>query len=315
MRGLMLGVGCAVLLVAALAPGSAARPGADPRLAPPAPPAQLTDKPWLEEVVRHMYRWYIDERDLDGVIADKQVVFWVRELKPGLDEGDRSLFGEVVLPQFKLEVTVKRADYTIPELGAVVKNDSFRITHVEGTEPGLKRAEGSVEVKIPYDEVRDDLFRTRSQASFPEGDLLERVRAAVRTELAKDAKDHPPGAGAAPAPGAPSAPGAPAPSPTQVVYVAPLSPVANEAWVFWETGRTLIRFASDIDLSNPAVWEHEKLAVKLYHLDSKVVVSLDEVAGSNAFMTRDEAGRALFNCVVLGKRLELETGVPAVTPK
>lgn len=32
---------------------------------------------------------------------------------------------------------------------------------------------------------------------------------------------------------------------------------------------------------------------------------LDEVAGSNAFMTRDQAGRVLFNSVVLGRKLEL----------
>jgi hypothetical protein len=65
-------------------------------------------------------------------------------------------------------------------------------------------------------------------------------------------------------------------------------------------------------LTNPAVWEHETLAVKLFSLDQKVVVSLDEVAGSNAFMTRDEAGRALFNCIVLGRRVSLQP--PANAP-
>jgi hypothetical protein len=40
------------------------------------------------------------------------------------------------------------------------------------------------------------------------------------------------------------------------------------------------------------------------------VVSLDEVAGSNAFMTRDQAGRILFNCMVLGRRLELAPPKP-----
>ena len=54
------------------------------------------------------------------------------------------------------------------------------------------------------------------------------------------------------------------------------------------------------------MWEHEDLAVKMYDLDEQVVVSLDEVAGSNAYLTRDQVGRALYNCVVLGKRLELD---------
>ena len=88
--------------------------------------------------------------------------------------------------------------------------------------------------------------------------------------------------------------------------MAPLSPVANQLWVFWENGRALLRFASDIDLSNDAVWENCNLAVKMWELDEQVVVSLDEVAGSNAYMTRDQVGRALYNCVVLGRRQVLE---------
>ena len=38
---------------------------------------------------------------------------------------------------------------------------------------------------------------------------------------------------------------------------------------------------------------------------TQTVVSLDEAAGSNAFLTRDQIGRALFNCVVLGRRIEV----------
>ena len=44
----------------------------------------------------------------------------------------------------------------------------------------------------------------------------------------------------------------------------------------------------------------------MYNIDEQTVVSLDEVAGSNAYMTRDQVGRALFNCIVLGRRLEFE---------
>jgi hypothetical protein len=67
----------------------------------------------------------------------------------------------------------------------------------------------------------------------------------------------------------------------------------------------LIRFASDIDLEHPAVWDHDELAVNIYDIDEQTVVSLDEVAGSNAYLTRDQVGRALFNCIVLGKRMVL----------
>ena len=293
---------CTILLtltaaVALLAATPVSSTGDSPRQPAAAMPPELTSQAWLNEIVRHLYRWYIDERDIDTVIKADAVVFWVRELKPALDEGDRSRFGEVVLPQFSLAVRVKQADYTIPELNATVKNSAFRIVSVGRIETPKSKPEGSVEIRANYTDLRDELFRTRNAAAFPEGELLERFRAAVRAKIQKEVERAP----------------VPVPAEEQVVYLAPLSPIANETWVFWETGRTLIRFASDIDLTNPAVWEHETLAVKLFPLDQKVVVSLDEVAGSNAFMTRDEAGRALFNCIVLGRRVSLEP--PANAPQ
>jgi hypothetical protein len=39
-----------------------------------------------------------------------------------------------------------------------------------------------------------------------------------------------------------------------------------------------------------------------------MVISLEEAAGSNRFMTRSQIGRALYNCIVLGQRV-------AVTPR
>ena len=91
-----------------------------------------------------------------------------------------------------------------------------------------------------------------------------------------------------------------------MIHLSPLSPVASELWVFWETGRMLLRYGSDLDLADPAVWDHDELMVEAFDIDEQVVVTLDEVSGSNAYMTRDQVGRALFNCVVLGKRLTLQ---------
>jgi hypothetical protein len=47
--------------------------------------------------------------------------------------------------------------------------------------------------------------------------------------------------------------------------------------------------------------------VHVYDPYSQMVISLEEAAGSNRFMTRNQIGRALYNCIVLGKRV-------AVTP-
>jgi hypothetical protein len=245
--------------------------------------------------MRYLYRWHIDERDIDTAIASGEVVLWIRALEPVLDEGDNSRFGEVVLPQFSTALRVKQADYRIPELDAPVKNADYRITGVTRIEvPGEMPAKYT-EIRLNYAEMRDELFRTRNQAQFPEGELLQRLRAAARAEVLRELqRDEASVTGV-----------------TQVVYLAPLSPTANEAWAFWETGRTLLHFSSDIDITNPDVWEHERLTVRVHDLDKGVVVSLDEVAGSNAYMTRDQAGRALFNCVVLGRRVELQPPAPA----
>jgi hypothetical protein len=260
---------------------------------------ELRNETWLFEVLHYVFDWYVDERDIPAVAKSGKVVFWVRELKPKLDEGDHSRFGEVVLPQFSLRVKVKNADYAVPELGVKIKTGEFKVVSVESFERGEHLRKGFTEVRADYARMRDRLFKTRNRTSFPDAALLERMRAALWEEIEKDYEDRhekpPPG--------------------VQTAYLASFSPVANEAWVFWETGRMIIRFASDIDLDNPAVWEHEKLAVTDYHIDRHVVITLDEVGGSNEFMTRNEAGRALFNCLVLGKKVEVQFGAPGAAPK
>ncbi len=278
-------------LLAQLVPGPSARSENSAGVDAPAAPTELTAKPLLYEIVRYLYRWHIDEADIDRVVDSNEVVFWIREVKVALDENDNSRFATVSLPQFRLEVRLKKADYAIPERDVRVTNEQYRIVSVATIDPDT-RPQDAVEIKHNYTDLRDELFRTRNQARFPEGELLERLRAAARRELEKAGVQRPAGEAA------------------NVIHLAPLSSVANEAWVFWESGRRLLRFDSDIDLADPRVWEHENLSVRVFEIDTKVVVSLDEVAGSNAFMTRDQAGRILFNCMVLGRRLELAPPKP-----
>lgn len=265
----------------------------------PAPEA-LRDPELLYEVVRHLYRWHLDERDAEKIVNKSQIPFWVREATPALDPGDKSRFGEIVIPDWDVEVRVKRADYTIPELDVKVQNDRFKIINVSrGDLPTTP--DGYDVVHTSYVAMREYGHRTRMLARFPEGDLLMRMRLAVREHIREYLADRE-RAGLETGTGTWDE----LVKTEQVVHLSPLSEVANEIWLFWETGRMLIRFASDIDLENPAVWEHDDLAVKLYNVDEQTVVSLDEVAGSNAYMTRDQVGRALFNCVVLGRRLVLD---------
>jgi hypothetical protein len=268
----------------------------------PAVDPQLTDPSYLSEIARHLYRWYLDAEDVTPEINRGEFLFWVRDVKLRLDEDDRSRFGEITLPRLGVCVRVKKPDYAVPELDLVVRSDTYRIINVARVAPTEDRPADAVEVAVGYEQMRDYLFRTRHLLQTPGPELLARFRAAAREEL---------GAYLA-------ARNLPVPDEPQAVHLSPLSPVANEAWVFWENGRILLRFASDIDLADPAVWEHEELAVRMFDLDEQVVVSLDEVAGSNAYLTRDQVGRVLYNCIVLGERVLIEPagadGSPAPSP-
>jgi hypothetical protein len=148
-------------------------------------------------------------------------------------------------------------------------------------------------VRVPLQDIKDYLFRTRSQPDYPDAALFDRMRQALRKELEREKE---------------SLGLTNAMTGEQTAYLAPLSPVGNDAWVFWENQKLLIRITSDIDLSNPAVWEHETMRVQVYDTYRQAVVSLGEAAGSNRFMTRNQIGRALYNCIVLGQRV-------AVTPR
>ena len=253
-------------------------------------PPELLETNTLCALAQHLYRWYMDETDIEKNADSDHMTFLVRPLHPALDPEDRSQLAEVYLPDFNIHVRLKKADYTIPELNTTVRTDGYKIIRVSREE--ATSSDGCAVVRIPYAEMRALLFRLRNHAVFPDSELSKRLAAALEHRLHEDnqANRDRPSTG------------------EQVVHLAPLSPVANEIWVFWETGRLLIRFSSDIDLANPAVWNHENLIVDVYDIDEQVVVSHHETAGSNAYLTRDQVGRALYNCIVLGKRI-------AVTPR
>ena len=252
-------------------------------------PPELVEQPYLFELVRYLYRWQLDEAEVERLVGGRQVVFWVRRVEAPLDPGDRSALAEILLPQAGLRVRVKKADYRIEELDTVVKSANFRITQViRGDMPDRVPQDAEV-VEVDMQAMRDYLFRTRAQHDYPDPALVARLQQALRKEAAREgilATNDAAG--------------------DKIVHIAPLSPVANEIWVFWESGRKLFSFASDIDLANPAVWEHETLLARIYDLDQQVVVSHEEAPGSNRFLTRNEVSRALFNCVLFGQRLTVQ---------
>ena len=250
------------------------------------PPPELLQEQTLNEIVRHLYRWYWDEADVERAAEMREWVFWVRPVEVKLDTGDQSRFAEILLPQLGTTVRLKKADCMIEEVKTQVKSRNFRIISVARTTMPSRPPEDCQVVKVNMDEMKEYLFRRGNQPDYPDPDLFERMRQALRKELEKQStlSTNPP-------------------TGEQIVFIAPLSPVGNDVWVFWENPRLLIRFVSDIDLSNPAVWDHEAMMVQVYDPDQQMVISLDEAAGSNRFMTRNQIGRALYNCIVLGQRI------------
>lgn len=253
--------------------------------------AKLSDKETLCEVIGHLYRWHLDEVDVRKATCSDNDAVWVRDLCPELDEGDRSCFSEILLPVAGVLAKMKKADYTIEETGQRVFDDGFKIISVSRTTVPEDLREKWTPVKLTGCELRDYLFAKRGDVDFPDDDLSARLRRRVMGEIEAHFRDK----------------GREMPSGKRVVHCAPLSPVANEIWVFWEAGRLLVHFTSDIDIRNSDLWEHEELTAQIYDIDEQVVVSLQEVPGSNAYLTRDQVGRALYNCIVLGKRYESET--------
>ena len=256
-------------------------------------PPELLQQTYLFEVVRYLYRWHLDESEVERIVGEKRFVFWVRQLHPKLDPGDRSILGEILLPQVDLIAKVKKADYTIEEVGVVVKSPSFRITRISRGQVPAQPPLGSAVVEVDMKEMREFLFRTRSQHDYPDETLVERLRQALRKEAAKE-----------------GVLSKVATHSEKIIHLAPLSPVANDTWVFWEAGRKLFYFASDLDLANPAVWEHQTLTVQIFNLDEQVVVSHEEAPGSNRFLTRYQVSRALFNCILLGQRVVVPPYAP-----
>jgi hypothetical protein len=251
-----------------------------------ATPPELLQPSYLFEVVRYVYRWHLNESEVEQIEGQKKLVFWVRRLEPKLDPGDRSLEAEILMPQLQITTKLKKENYTIEELGVIDKSPNFKVIRLTRDQAPVRRPLDCALVEVDMNELRDYLFRTRNQHDYADQTLVEHLRQILRKEESKQAV-----ADVNTAVG------------QQVFFLAPLSPVANDAWVFWEAGRKLFYIASDIDLANPGVWNQEALIVHIFDLDEQVVGSHEEAPASNRFLTREQVSRALFNCIVLGQRV------------
>ena len=250
---------------------------------PRAAASPLLEKQFVFDVLQYLYRWHFDQSYV--LSADKldNLEVWARPLHPRLDVGDRSEFAELWIPAVNMRVQLKRSDYQIPELNLAVVDSSFKVQRVtRQLRPPAARSNYEVG-RYGLTEVKDYLFAARTNRMVINDNLRTAARKLVVEYLNKE---HP----------APFAE-------DQIFYVAPVSPVCNGVWVFWETGRKLLLFSGDMDLSNPGFSQLSQLRMEVIDLDKDVVASMKEVPGSNAFVTKDWVGRLFFNCILYGERL------------
>lgn len=270
-----------LLLPAALAACAAASAAAATGV-----PEEARRPEFLLEVMRHLYRWHLDEHDIEAVIDRPHLRMRLRDATPrALDPGDNSRMLKMGLPDFGLRLLLKKTDYRIEELDLEVRGHGYKIIDVARHTGGAVSTGAVEEIKLDMPELRDYVLETRAQNDRLPDALIARVQAAVLQRILEDTQTRE--------------------LPLHEIHVAPLSPVANELWIFWETGRRLIRVTSDIEITDPAVWRHEHLSVRIFNIDLCTVVSLAEVPGSNAYLTRDQVGRVLYNCMILGARHEV----------
>jgi hypothetical protein len=70
---------------------------------------------------------------------------------------------------------VKKADYTIEELGLVVKNNDYKIVNVGRVHVPDRMPKGFIEVRANYTKMREYLFKNRNKLEFPSVSLLEKL--------------------------------------------------------------------------------------------------------------------------------------------
>lgn len=244
----------------------------------------LLQKQFVLDVLQHIYRWHFDQSYVLDPGKLDTIEVWARRVHPRLDSGDHSEFAELWIPAVSTQVELKRSDYKVPELNLDVVDHSFKVTRVtRQTRPPAERSSYHVG-NYALSEVRDYLFDTRANRVPMSDNLRKAVRMLIAQYLDK----------AHPAPF----------TEDQILYVAPVSTVCNDLWAFWETGRKIMLFGADMDLSNPGFAELSQLRLQVIDLDKDVVASTKEVPGSNAFVTKDWVGRLFFNCILYGERIQ-----------
>ena len=268
---------CLVMLLATGRAAPAATPPLDDRLKEPT---------FQYEVLHYIYLWYLDDRFFVNTSEATSFEIWVRPVEPRTrDPEDKSLYAEMWIPAAQIDLRLKLADYPVPELKRQVKSPGFRIIHAEPRPAAPAPRESYTVFTHDRQKIRDYLTDTRNKPQVPDPALRARLLAAMRETV----KLHPPADPTAP----------------QVFFLSTVSPVSGDLWILWVNEKTAIRFGGEFGADEPDLLSLLPLHTQLFDLKTKVVASLLETEGSTGFVTKDWTGRILYQCLVLGERVEV----------
>jgi hypothetical protein len=252
------------------------------------------DQKYGYELLRYLYRWHMDDSVLtESAVKQDQLHLYYRYLDAELDEGDLSQHLEVVVPLAQMVVLLKRSEYRIPELDLEFKDPYFKVKSVQ-YEPDAQWDKSTYkEISYNTKETLAYLFRTRNAQTFPGPDALDRLRVealnvmkaeggqadldAVRGEL-------------------------------QIAYIAPISIVSNDLWVYWVNGQKFFCFSADVHHSHERFWELATLNVEIIDAKEQVLV-LNDIRDAHGYFSKDYIGRILFNCMIHGQQVCYQDGV------
>ncbi len=269
-------------LLALLAPARGAAPL-------PLDPA-LTDREWLLEALLYSYYWYLDDAFFAAHAENRDAELWVRSIEPrSRDADDRSRFGQVWLPAAKVLLTVKKADYPIPELNLTARTANYRVIRGSFEAEAPAPAEAWKSVPFAWSEIAATFSSARHQIHVPGPATKQVVQAMLRREMER--------AGVADSP--------------QRFFIAARTAVATDVWVFWHNRRTLFQISGDLDIVDRTAVGHLPLLIRQFNLGKNVVASLLEAQGSAAVISRDRASRVLFMCVARGEEVVLDPQDPS----
>jgi hypothetical protein len=262
---------------------------------PPAIDARLRDPVFQYEILRYCYLWYLNDQFFVAMAKETAFELWFRPVNARLpDPGDESRYAEVWIPAAQLQLQLKLADYPIPELQRRVRSPGYRITRAELRPAASRPREDYAVFSVERDRIRSYFADVRTRAQLPEAGLRARLVAAMKDVV----KLHPPARPAAP----------------QTFFVSTVLPVSGDLWVVWANEQVAIRFGGELGADAADLLEVLPLHTQLYDLKRQVVASLLETEGRTGFITKDWAGRILFQCLVLGERVEVSPATLGLDP-